>query len=113
MRVRTEPEPGSPDRDSSRSIANDPNHQAQLRSLWDISPRWEFDSTLRYVGPLSNQSVPGYTELNCRIGWQPASAWEISIEGQNLLHDHHAEFNQPGDRETISRGVYGKTSWHF
>jgi iron complex outermembrane receptor protein len=113
MRVRTEPEPGSPDRDSARSIAKDPNHQAQLRSLWDISPRWEFDSALRYVSQLSNQSVPGYVELNCRLGWQPAAAWELSLEGQNLLHDQHPEFNRPGNRRAISRGVYGKTSWHF
>ncbi|MBC7366130.1 MAG: TonB-dependent receptor [Undibacterium sp.] len=113
LRTRSEPQPGSIDRPRARSVGHDANQQAFLRSLFNLSAKWEFDTDLRYVGPINNQSVPGYTELNLRIGWHPAEAWEVSLEGRNLLHDHHAEFNTPGSRREIQRGVYGKISWRF
>jgi iron complex outermembrane receptor protein len=113
LRVSSQPQPGSPDRSSSRSIAADPNHQFSLHSLLDLSASWDFDSTLRYVGPITNQSVPGYTELDLRLGWRPAPRWELSLDGQNLLHNHHAEFNPPGSRREIERSVSTKASWRF
>jgi iron complex outermembrane receptor protein len=113
LRVSSELQAGSADRSSSRSIAADPNHQFALHSLLDLSSSWEFDSTLRYVGPITNEQVPGYTELDLRLGWRPAPAWELSIDGQNLLHNHHAEFNSPGSRREIERSVYTRASWRF
>lgn len=113
LRTSSEPQPGSIDRTSPRSAGHDPNRQASLRSLFNLSAKWELDTDLRYVGPLKNQSVPGYTEFDLRIGWHPTEAWELSLHGQNLLHDHHAEFNTPGSRREIERGVYGKISWRF
>jgi hypothetical protein len=38
---------------------------------------------------------------------------EISLVGQNLLHDHHAEFGPPDARGEIKRSVYGKIAWGF
>jgi iron complex outermembrane receptor protein len=68
---------------------------------------------LRYVAPIKYQSVPGYTELDLRLGWRPTMGWELSLLGQNLLHAQHAEFNTPGARRELQRSVYGKASWHF
>jgi iron complex outermembrane receptor protein len=113
MRVRSEPQPGSVDRTGNRNIALDPNHQFSLRSLWELSAAWELDATGRYVGPISNQRVPGYSELDLRLGWHPHPAWELSLVGQNLLHAHHAEFNAPGSRREIDRSFYGKLTWRF
>jgi iron complex outermembrane recepter protein len=113
LRVHTEDEPGTVDRDSDRSISHDPNQQMSLHSLWDITSRWQLDADSRYVGPISNQSVPGYTELNLRLGWRPISALDLSADGQNLLHGKHAEFNTTGTRREIPRGFYGKATWHF
>ncbi len=113
LRVSSEPQTGSADRSSSRSIAADPNHQFSLHSLLDLSSNWDLDSTLRYVGPITNQLVPGYTELDLRLGWRPVPAWEFSLDGQNLLHNHHAEFNPPGSRREIERSLYTRASWRF
>jgi len=113
LRVGSEPQPGSPDRGTSRSIAMDPNHQFSLRSQWDWTANWETDAALRYVGPINTQQLPGYTELDLRVGWHPTPAWEFSLVGQNLLHDHHPEFNSPLSRREIQRSLYGKATWRF
>jgi iron complex outermembrane receptor protein len=113
LRVHTEPEPGVPDRSSDRSVAHDPNQQLSVHSLLDLSNNWQLDADMRAVGPISNQSVPGYAEMNLRLAWQPAPAWDLSLVGQNLLHSKHAEFNNAGTRREIPRGVYAKTEWRF
>ena len=95
------------------SIARDPNHQLSLHSLLNLSAEWDCDTDLRYIAPINTQSVPGYTEADLRLGWRPTQAVELSLLGQNLLHAHHAEFNTPGTRRELQRGVYGKASWHF
>jgi iron complex outermembrane receptor protein len=113
MRVRSEPQPGTLDRSGNRSIAYDPNHQAQLRSMWDLTDRWNFEAALRYVSSISNLVLPGYTELNLQTSWRPNVAWEFSLSGDNLLHSEHAEFNAPGARREIPRSVFGKTTFRF
>jgi iron complex outermembrane receptor protein len=113
MRVRSEPQPGTDARATRDSIARDPNHQFRIRSLWDLSSRWEIDLDLRYTSPITTQRAPGYTESNLRVGWTPSAEWELSLLGQNLLHNHHPEFNAPGSRREIQRGVYAKASWRF
>jgi len=113
LHVHSEPAPGLPDRVSGRNVANDPSHQFLLRSLWDLAAKWQLDATARAVSRIKNQSVPGYAELDLRLGWHPVEALELSITGQNLLHNHHAEFNPPGSRREIPREVYGKATWRF
>ena len=113
MRVNSEPEPGSIDRVTGQSIALDPNHQGQLRSMFDLAAQWQLDAALRYVGPITNREVPGYTEGDLRIGWKPLPGWELSVDGQNLLHSHHAEFGPAGSRREIGRSVFTKVEWHF
>jgi len=68
---------------------------------------------LRYVSQIANQAVPAYGELDGRLGWQATKMLECSIVGQNLLHDHHAEFGAPAARKEIERGAYVKLAWRF
>jgi iron complex outermembrane recepter protein len=113
LRADSEPKPGSFDRTSTRSVALDPKRQALLRSSLNLSGNVECDVTVRYVGSIASQDVPAYTELDLRLGWQPAPAWELSLVGQNLLHDRHAEFGAAATHREIERGVYGKVVWGF
>ncbi len=114
LRVRSEPQTASrADRSARDSISRDPNRQLSLRSFWELPAGWECDANLRYVAPIYNQSVPGYTELDLRVGWRPTPAWELSLLGQNLLHPHHPEFNIPAARRELQRSLYGKVSWRF
>lgn len=113
LRVSSEPQAGNMDRPTRDSIARDPNHQLLLRSLLNFSANWECDATVRYVSPIRTQPAPGYTEADLRLGWRPTPEWEFSVLGQNLLHDHHPEFNTPGARRELQRAVYAKASWRF
>jgi hypothetical protein len=47
-----------------------------------------------------------------RVAWHPTKKLELSIVGQNLLHDHHLEYVISGNnpREEIQRSVYGKAA---
>jgi iron complex outermembrane receptor protein len=65
------------------------------------------------TGPVSG-AVPSYFELDTRIGWHLSQRLELSIVGQNLLHDHHPEYGFPSPaRVEIQRGVYGKIAWQY
>ena len=113
LRASSEPQPGTPDRRVNREISHDPNQQFSLHSLWDVSPELQLDADFRAIGPIGSQSVPGYAELNLHLGWRPVAGWELSIDGKNLLHSQHAEFNTPGTRREIPRSIYAETSWRF
>jgi iron complex outermembrane receptor protein len=113
LRSHSEPKPGSLDRTSSRSVALDPKHQALLRSSLDLAGNVQCDLALRFVGPIAAQSVPDYTELDLRLGWHPTTALDLSLVGQNLLHDRHAEFGAAATRREIERSVYARVVWAF
>jgi iron complex outermembrane receptor protein len=58
--------------------------------------------------------VPSYFELNARLAWHAGERLELSITGQNLLHDHHPEYGaQDPNRAEIQRSVYGKLAWRY
>ena len=48
-------------------------------------------------------TVPAYFELNTRLAWQASKRLELSVVGQNLLHDHHPEYGFPGPDERRDR----------
>ncbi|GJL54754.1 MAG: TonB-dependent receptor [Nitrospirales bacterium] len=103
---------GFPDRDEQGS----PHHQASLRSLLSLPHNVELDSWLRFVDGLPSLSVPGYWELDVRLGWRPWESLELSIAGLNLLDTHHPEmvpsFLQTQANE-VQRSIYGKMVWNF
>lgn len=113
MRLNVRAGPGSTDTSRGSGEAHDPNRQVLLRSSVDVTRHVEFDSSFRFVGRISNQNVPAYSELDMRWAWQPNSRLEFSIVGQNLLHRRHVEFGSPNARREIQRGVYGKVLWLF
>ena len=114
LRTHFSSKPGSTDMSRGSVEAADPNHQVHLRSSFDLPGHFHLDPSLRYVSGIRNQNVPAYWEMDVRIAWQPAPNLELSIAGQNLLHDHHPEFVGSGAfLQEIQRGVYGKVAWRF
>jgi iron complex outermembrane recepter protein len=98
----------------------DPQQQVFLRSSMDLPWRMEFDAALRWIDTIHNNNgstpgtVPAYAEMDLRIGWHATKNVEVSIVGQNLLHDQHAESGFAGPtQEQIERSVYGKISCRF
>jgi iron complex outermembrane receptor protein len=111
--------PGQFDLGNARNETADPRHQAALRSAMSLAAHLELDAALRWVDALRLQGapaageVPGYFELDARIGWT-LKGIELALVGQNLLHAHHAEYGLADPaREEIRRGVYGKISWRY
>jgi iron complex outermembrane receptor protein len=60
-------------------------------------------------------TVSDYTELDVRLAWRPIEKFEISVTGQNLLHDQHLEYvnANPNPRTEIKRSVYLKATCRF
>ena len=94
--------PGSAQIGGTTFIANDPNHQASLRSSMNIGPVVTWDAFLRYVGRLHSPPLADYAELDTRLGWKVTPQLELSLSGFNLLHAHHQEF-VANSATTISR----------
>jgi iron complex outermembrane receptor protein len=86
----------------------------------DLARGATVDVALRWVDTVHNNSgptpgmVPSYAEMDVRVAWNPSRRVEVSIVGQNLLHDRHPEAGFPdAAREEIARSVYGKLALRF
>jgi iron complex outermembrane receptor protein len=96
-----------------------PENQFSIRSSMDLPHGVTFDTDLRYVDSLPYFNINSYFELDARIAWQINKHWEVSLVGQNLLHDQHAEFGptyvktQLGNVTDIPRSVYLKLTCKF
>ncbi|OFV94250.1 MAG: hypothetical protein A3F68_08580 [Acidobacteria bacterium RIFCSPLOWO2_12_FULL_54_10] len=100
------------------SEANDPKHRFSFRSNMNLPHRVELDFWLRSISgrpnpvPVTAARLPGYATFDIRLGWRPLNNLELSIVGQNLPEEQHAEF-PAAVQEEIQRGVYGKVVWTF
>jgi iron complex outermembrane receptor protein len=112
QRVRTTLKPGSQDITGGTGLdTSDPSHYWMLRSSYDIAQGKELDLTLRRVGGLSNPSVPAYTAVDLRYGWEIRRGLELSVLGQNLFDRTHTEFGAPPGRSEVERSVFVKLLW--
>jgi len=94
-------------------VANDPPHQASLHSSMSLGHGVTLDGFLREVGELPHPDVPGYVELDARIGWRVNERLSLSLSGFNLLHAHHLEFIEPGQSTAIPRLVFAQAQIRF
>jgi len=113
-------EPGKFDLSQAHNETADPQHQVMLRSMLELPGRVQLDAELRWVDELivnngpNVATVPDYTELDIRIGWRITESLELSLTGQNLLHNHHPEFGFPTPtRVDAERNVTGKLVWRL
>jgi len=112
--------PGETDLNHGLGETADPANQVFLRSAMDLPGRTELDAGFRWIDTLHNNNggavgtVPAYPELEVRLAWHATKNLEISIVGQNLLHDQHVEAGFPDPaQEQIVRSVFGKIAWKF
>jgi iron complex outermembrane receptor protein len=110
-------EPGTQDSTSVEDAqGSNPGNQAQLRSHVELSSSFAWDTNAYFVGPLPAQFVPSYTRLDSQLTWQLRERLEVNLTGQNLLRDHHVEFNdqfQSVNSSEVKRSAYVKLSWLF
>jgi len=115
--------PGAVDVDGGFGDTADPENQVFLRSAMDLPHHVELDANGRWIdkaefnnGP-NLGTVPSYFELDLSLGWHVTKNLEVSVTGQNLLHDQHAEAGYPDSipqtQIQIVRSVYGQITWQF
>jgi iron complex outermembrane receptor protein len=95
---------------------NSPREQAQLRSHVELSRRWAWDASAYFVGRLPAERIPPYTRLDTSLTWKASDGLSFGLVGQNLLKDHHLEFNDPSQivlTSLVKRSAYAKFTWRF
>jgi outer membrane receptor for monomeric catechols len=99
-----------------------PDHTAQIRTHFDLPKSFALDAAAYEVshldnqGPLSNVTIPAYTRLDVGFSWKPWEQTSFSLVGQNLLQDHHVEFedvNGALQSSQIRRSGFVKVTWRF
>jgi iron complex outermembrane receptor protein len=110
----------NPDALDIQSIADiqgtNPVHQAQIRSHLELPHRFSWDASAYFVNRLPAQMIASYTRIDTQLSWRMMESTELSIVGQNLLSDHHEEFNdqlQSVNSSLIKRSAYAKFTWRF
>jgi iron complex outermembrane receptor protein len=106
-------DPGSRDVTRGTSEANDPRHIVQVRSYVNATTRIELDGFFRYVGALPSPAVDGYSEMDVRLGYRVSPGWDLSLIGNDLLHERHLEFRGGTPPETFERSVSLRSLWRF
>jgi len=95
---------------------SDPHVHARIRSHFDLSQKWAWDTSVYFVDRILFEHVPSYTRLDTGLSWRWKKDVSLSIVGQNLLRDHHLEFiDSTGvSRSTlVKRSAYAKITWRF
>jgi iron complex outermembrane recepter protein len=105
---------GTRDFFNSTLEGNDPKHQVSAQASSNLPHNIEVDGTWRFVGKLPAPAIPGYHELDMRLGWSPRPELDLSLVGRNLLHDQHPEFGVGGPLGIeIERDIYARVLLRF
>lgn len=105
--------PGSTDPTGPSALGNDPQHQFMLRSSFNLTPRHDFDVTVRNVSGLPDPAVPGYTAFDARLAWRPDDRVELSATVRNLFDPGHVEFGDPATASEVARSFFLKAVMKF
>jgi len=104
---------GSADLTNGVSEGNDPRHIFKVRSYILATNRIEIDAHYRHFSSLPQPAVDAYQELDARIGFRIGPGWDLSLIGNNLLHERHVEFRGATPPETYERAITLRSVWRF
>jgi iron complex outermembrane receptor protein len=120
LRENIRVKPGEFDLNDALNETADPKDQFSIRSALNLPRHTEFMAMLRWVDTLHTNNgptpgtVPSYFEFDTRCAWHVNERLELSLAGQNLLHNRHPEYGFPDpSRVEIERSVYGKLAWRY
>jgi iron complex outermembrane recepter protein len=103
---------------TSAAIAegSSPRHSAQLRSRFDLSCGLVWNASADFVGRLPALGISSYTRVDTQLTWKWGEHGSFSVVGQNLLQDHHFEFQDylhSIDANQVERSGYAIIHWSF
>ena len=102
------------DSTDARNISNlervSPRFQSTLGSYMDLPANMNLSAMFRYVDTIPTLNIPTYWSLDARLAWKVKPNIELSLVGQNLLDNDHAE-NSLDNK--IPRGFYAKAQWQW
>jgi iron complex outermembrane receptor protein len=109
---------GSGDIFTERTYEEDvPHHQASLMSRWNLPAGVQVDGWLRYVDPITIESISGYIEMDLRAACPIGRNVELSVAARNILHDSHVEYGPSfmlaTETTEVERSVYAKLTCRF
>ena len=118
------PSPIKPSDDAFVIENSSPQHQASVRTGFELNKKTHLNLWARYVGTLKAPSavaydsgiqVDSYVALDANIVWKPVENLELMLVGQNLLDSQHQEFVDEFFTPAIEigRSVYAKLTWKF
>lgn len=113
LRIELDRDATSTDPNPDAQEGDSPRDQLFARSSWTLPRGVAVDAAVRHVGALPNQQVPAYTSGDARLGWQASERLELSVVGQNLFDERHAEFGAPASRREVERSVYARATCRF
>ena len=101
---------------------SNPTNTLSLRGNWTLAHHWNLYSSLYTVSKLESASstvtypVKQYERLDMHVSYNVLESLQFSAGGDNLLQDHHPEFD-PNDgystRSQIPRSGFAKVVWSF
>ncbi len=92
-----------------------PQHQANIRSYWNLSENWTLDTMAYYVGRLPADDVDDYVRVDINAGWRVLDNLHVNLVGQNLFGGSRREFSPETDDNAAEQGTsfFGKVTWQF
>lgn len=106
--------PGRVDLAERDSLGHDPNYQLLARSHFDLTDRLELNVGLRLIDDLSGSpGLNSYVEGDARLAYRLTNNLELFVAGRNLLHDTHAERDDPERAQLAERSFYAGTRVRF
>ncbi|MBZ5524956.1 MAG: TonB-dependent receptor, partial [Acidobacteriia bacterium] len=92
-----------------------PRHRLALDTFVNLTRTLGLSTTLTFVDRRVFQQIPGYTQADSKLGWQPRPFIEFSVGAKNLFNKEHLEIfaEQPSVSGMLGRSVYGKLTWRF
>jgi len=105
---------------SGRGVAESsfPSYQAFLRNAFRVTPKLDLWLSFRRVGEVPGagnalDTVPAYTELDARLGWQVRPQVELALSGRDLLDPSHPEIGPSATRREIPRRLAVSLRWEY
>jgi len=118
--IQLDPLPGFPISSNAFNSEGDieaegePSHIFNVRSYLNLPYNLELDTFYYFVSENKSRSIPAYSRVDVRLGWEPMKNVNLSFVAQNLLDETHPELNELLEVESeTQRSYYLKATLKF